>query len=93
METEFTSSPSLQWVKGNSNSVCQTHFANNIRQPTIESRKFSAIVSEIGGLLKFRPIAYISSDINDEEALTPIIFYKKPLQPFSNAEINKPNIH
>ena len=71
METESTSSPSLRRDMGKANSVCKTHFAHNFRQQQLKAKVFQTIVDENKGLLNSRPITYVSSDTNDEKALTP----------------------
>ena len=61
--------------------------------PQLRTEIFQTIVAETQGLINSRPITYVSSDTNDEEALTPNRFFiKKPLQLFCTADINLPNI-
>ena len=69
MENESTSSPSLRRDMGKANSVCQTHFAHNFRQPTIESRSFSDNCIRDWKTSQLQTNYNVSSDTNDEEAL------------------------
>ena len=46
---------------------------------------FQTIVAETEGLLNYRPITYVSSDTNDEEALTPNHFFsRRPYSPLAS---------
>ena len=50
----------------------------------LKAEVFQTIVSEIEGLLNSRPITYVSSDTNDEEALTPNHFLlRRPYSPLA----------
>ena len=50
----------------------------------LKAEIFQTVVAETEGLLKSRPITYVSSDTNDEEALTPNRFLlRRPYSPLA----------
>ena len=84
MENESTSSPSLRRDMGGLIQSAKRTLLIILGSQQLKAEVFQTIVAETEGLLNSIPITYVSSDTNNEEALTPNHFLlRRPYSPLA----------
>ena len=71
LEEEFTTCSTLRRCMGNINSNSEENSSHILGSQQLKVETFKTFVTETEGIPNSRPKAYVSSDNNDEEALTP----------------------